>query len=73
MTVTVKMNTNAAQCNADGIFSSNIRPSVFFRETVTEVVKAGSAGARGFARGYKWYVVRYGAGYAFVTDRDIQN
>jgi hypothetical protein len=70
-TITVKMNTSAPQCDSDATFSRNIRPNVFFRETVCEVVKAGSAPARGFARGYNWYVVRYGSGYAFVTQQDV--
>jgi len=70
MTITISINTHAAQCNAEGIFSSNIRPNVFFRETVAEVVKTGVAPNIG-RKPYTWYVVKYGSGYAFVTDRDI--
>ncbi len=65
MTVTVKMNTNAAKCNADGIFDSNIRPNIYTMDKISKVVKNGYNGK------YNWYVVEYYSGYSFVTSQDI--
>jgi hypothetical protein len=65
MHVTVKINTHAAQTNRDGVFSSNIRPNVYFMDTVSKVVKSCYNGK------FMWYVVEYGAGYSFVTSQDL--
>jgi hypothetical protein len=66
MTITVKMNTNAAKCNADGVFSSNIRPNIYAMDKVSEVVKSGNNGK------YTWYVVKYYESYSFVTNQDVR-
>ena len=71
MTITVKINTNAAQCDENANFSRNIRPNVFFRDTECEVVKTGIAPNVGRTP-YTWYVVRYGSGFAFVTQQDVR-
>ncbi len=65
MTITIKMNTAAAKCNAEGIFSSNIRPNIYAMDKVSEVVKSGHNG------NYAWYVVKYYDGYSFVTSQDL--
>lgn len=70
--VTVKIGTHAQTCYADGTFCQNIRPLPFSMDMACEVVKTGTAPARGFARGYTWYVVKVFGSHVFVTDRDIR-
>ncbi len=70
MTVTIKMNTAAAKCNAEGIFSSNMRPNIYVLDKVSNVVKTGCA-QEATGRAYRWYVVEYYGGYSFVTTQDL--
>lgn len=71
MTITIKMNTQAAKVDANGKFDSNIRPNVYVADTVAEVVKIGIAPNNG--RPYTWYIVKYGVySHSFVTTQDVR-
>ena len=71
MKITIRAGTQAASCNEHGTFDSNIRPNIYSCEQEAEVVKSGYTPAKGYSKGYMWYVVRYWGGYSFVTSRDI--
>jgi hypothetical protein len=69
--VTVARGTEAQTCRADGSFHANIRPLPFTMDRACAVVQEGDAPARGYAKGYHWYVVKVFSGYVFVTEHNL--
>lgn len=71
MKITIAAGTQASSCDKEGTLDHNIRPNVYSVARESEVVKTGTVAAKGYSRGYTWYVVKYFGGYSFVTDRDL--